>query len=695
MPFTTYYIDFKNFELKDLRIELKRLQSEPEDTLREIEGSEGVAILETVDQDDDKTKSVRGRRMSFGFNSTDDSPYSNATNFAEDDVPYQGRIIMDGGAIPFIGNLVQDDVTEAFQPIPNPVRLPCGDGFGVLKGIELTESDGDVARGHYRLIDYIYLGLRHINFDELPVFVAFNLYELDTDPVTSNAFNDQYLDALTFETDVNKRDDCYTVIEKILDALGCFITFNDSAYYIIRWDEWDDSTGSVTTLRFAEFSMIDADGPLFVGYSTVDVDKTIVTTTDPDYEGFYLSQDSAQKRFQRKYNAVRHTYKHQQPNEIPCNSAFLRGTLSVTQPVDPLKKNYDYECWTMTKGVPPETNNGKSYIRVVENSVGYETDRFVLFEVQPDFTTSYQIESQPIFVNQFDKIKISVDVKHDGQIETADTGFSESVLVVRLHASDSTYWKLDGGSLIRKGGKWIASDSDFVTGVNSTIDRIFNGLDDDTVYSTVTLQDAESSDPMPQGGYITIVLGQTYRADEFETHFSNLKVELIPLINGVYGQVTGQQTQVGYTGDRILEKEMFIGESPHPIFKGALKKFAGPGWVLTETWQNFNDIFVLSDIGGTLARFIGYQWYNTFRLTRTVIESDIQGLTDNIPSQINRWMIKHGNQENKYFMLTSIREMNFGNCGWQGVFVETSYSAGDRSYAGATDPTFLNFKYIR
>ncbi len=200
---------------------------------------------------------------------------------------------------------------------------------------------------------------------------------------------------------------------------------------------------------------------------------------------------------------------------------------------------------------------------------------------------------------------------------------------------------------------------------------------------------------MPQGGYITIVLGQTYRADEFETHFSNLKVELIPLINGVYGQVTGQQTQVGYTGDRILEKEMFIGESPHPIFKGALKKFAGPGWVLTETWQNFNDIFVLSDIGGTLARFIGYQWYNTFRLTRTVIESDIQGLTDNIPSQINRWMIKHGNQENKYFMLTSIREMNFGNCGWQGVFVETSYSAGDRSYAGATDPTFLNFKYIR
>jgi len=698
MPFIKYYIDFKNFELKDLRIELKRLQSEPEDSLIELEGAENVAILETVDQDDDKTKSVRGRRMNVGFNSEyslADFIFKTADTFAEDEVDYQGRIIMDGGAIPFIGNMVKDDITEAFQPRPNPVRLSLGDGFGALKSIELTESDGDVPVGHYRLIDYIYLCLRHINYDELPVFVAFNLYELDTDPVTSNAFWDQFLDALTFETDVNKRDDCYTVLEKILDAFGCFITFDNSAYYIIRWDEWDNTTGTVTTLRLAEFSMVDSVGPVFEGYTTLDVDKTIASDYDPDYEGFYLSFDSAQKRFQQLYNGVRHIYKFEQPKELPCNSAFLRGELSAIQPVDPLKENYDYECWTMYKDVPPITNNGKSYIRVVKNSIGYEIDRFVLFEVQPDFTTTYYIESQPIPVNQFDRLKISVDVKHDGQIETADNGFSEVVMIVRLTTTDATYYKLDGGALDRDGGTWVASDSTFATGSNSSIDRYFNGLDDDTIYSNVTLQNVDYSQPMPQGGFITIVLMQSYKVDEFETHFSNLKVELIPLIGGSYETVKGQQTSVGYTGDRILEKQMFIGESPHPIFKGALKKFIGPGWGPTESWQNYLDIFVLSDIGGTLARFIGYQWYNTFRLTRTVIETDVQGLTDNIPSQINRWTIKHGNQENKYFMLTSIRGMNFGNCGWTGVFVETSYGPGDRLYSGATDPLFLNFKYLR
>lgn len=690
-----YYINFKNFELDDIRLEIKRLQSEPETTLVELLGAETPALLETVEQDDDKTKSVRGRRLTIGFNSNDTNPYANADNFAEDLVDYQGKVITDSLTSPFIGNMVKEDITEAFQPRPNPVFLRFGDGFGALKGIELTESDGDVPRGYFRLIDYVYLCLRNVNFDELPVFVAFNLYELDTDPVTSNAFWDQMLDAITFETDVNKRDDCYTVLEKILDALGCFITFNDSAYYIIRWDEWDDSTGSVTTLRFAEFSMVDSVGPAFEGYSTIDVDKIIVQDQNPEYDGHYLSFDSAQKRFQQYYNAVRHIYKYEQPKELPCNSAFLRGELSATQPVDPLKKNYDYECWTMYKGVPPTTNNGKSYIRVVENTVGYETDRFILFEVQPDFTTTYLIESEPILVNQYDRIKVSVDVKHDGQIETADNGFSEVVMIVRLHANDSTYWKLDGGALDRDGGTWVASDSTFFTGANSSIDRIFNGLDDDTVYSNVGLIGVEYSDPMPQGGYITIVLMQSYKVDEFETHFSNLKVELIPLINGVYGQVIGQQTQVGFTGPKIIEKQMYIGESPHPVFKGALKKFVGGEYVLTESWQNYLDIFVLSDIGGTLARFIGYQWWNTFKRTRTVIESDIQGLTDVVPSQINRWMIKHGNQEDKYFMLTSFNGMDFKTCGWRGVFVETSYGAGDRSYSGATDPTFLNFKYLR
>jgi hypothetical protein len=685
MPFIKRYIDFKNFELKDLRIELKRLQSEPEGSLIGMEGSNEVAILETVEQDEDKTKSVRGRRLNIGFNSDSDifSP-DTSEFFAEDEVEWQGRIIMDGGAIPFIGNMVKDDITEAFQPSPNPVRLTCGDGFGALKDIELTESDGDIPRGHFRLIDYVTLCLRHINYDELSIFIAFNLYELDTDPVTSNAFFDQMLDALTFETDVNKRDNCFTVLEKILDALGCFITFDNSRYYIIRWDEWDDSTGSVTTLRFAEFTFEGA----FVGYTTIDVDRTIIQDQDPDYDGFYLSNDSAQKRFQIRTLGIRHIYKFEQPKEVPCNSSFLNGDI-ITDTAT--LKTYEIECWEMFKGPPNVSNDGDSYIRVILAG-GQETERFVVFAVQPT-NLQYYIESQRIPVNQFDKFSLSVDIKHDGQVETAAGSGNYNMMQVRLYANDSTYYTLDPIDLVTTFSSWVASNSTWSIN-NRYFKRFFDGTEDDTEWHNVGI-DFEGNAAIPKDGYITICLHQTKKSDQFETHFSNLNFKIFPIIDGTYDVLQGQQLEVGDRTGRVSEKQMFIGESPHPLYKGALKKFDGTNYILTESWLNFNDILVLSDIGGTLSRFIIYQYHNQFKRTRTVIESDIQGLTDNIPSQVNRWYIKHGDQDAKYFMMTSIRQMNFYNCGWTGVFVETSTGAGDRSYAGATDPTFLTFKYIQ
>jgi hypothetical protein len=687
MEFIYYNIDFNNFEQDDIRVQIKRLQSEPESTIRTLEGGDPVAVLETVEQDEDKMKSVRGRRLTIGFNSYDTPVYANADNFATDDVELQGRIILDDLSVPFIGNLVKQDISEAFQPRPNLVFLKCGDGFGALKQIELTESDGDIPRGHFRIIDYIYLCLRHINFDELSVFVAFNLYEVDTDPVTSHAFWDQFLDALTFETDVNKRDDCFTVLEKILDALGCFITFDNSRFYIIRWDEWDDSTGSVTTLRFAEFSMIDISGPAFVDYSTINVDNIIAHDQDVDYNGHYLSFDSAQKRYQIKNSRVTHIYKYEQPKEVPCNSSFLNGDIISDTPT---LKTYEIDCWTMFKGLPNVTNDGDSYIRVVLNS-GYERERFVVMAVQPA-AADYYIESQPIPVNQFDKFSISVDLKHDGQVETIAGAGNYNVMQVRLYANDGTHYIYDPVDQVTATSSWFTSASDWSTN-NKFFKRFFDGADDDTLWNGLS-NDFDIVAPIPDSGYITILLHQTKKSDQFETHFSNLKFTLVPIINGTYDQLKGQQYDIiGNQSNIVTEKQMYIGESPHPLYKGALKKFDGSNYVLTETWQNFNDILVLS--GERLGKFILFQWWNQLRLTRTVIESDIQGLGDNFPSLINRWSIKHGDQDDKYFMLTSFTGMNLANCGWHGVFVETSFSAGDRSYAGASDPAVTTFKYIQ
>ena len=554
----TYEIDIVNFE--SLRVEgliecLNQPAIDPADAIDSfLEGSETPLILESVENDDDKTKVIKGRKLLLGFNSTDPSSFgtgtllgNNVDSFAdgvEDDFRVQVNLVgTSASSIPFVGNLVLDDNTEAFQPRPNPVQLYAGEGLGSLKDVELRDLDGEIPVGHYRIIDYIYFCLSRIRTG-FNIYVAMNLFErirmradtsvrfnltatnvfrisydllgfleigdeieitgsvtndgtytitnitpipttwIDIEVSTStfttqtsdiyifrtggHTFSDIYLDATTFENDVNTRLNCFEVLNMILDAYGCFITYDCGGWYIIRWDEYDVITTGATTLRFANYALGE-----FFQYTTIDVDKIIAADYDPLYEGYRLSQDNAVKRFQRKAKSVKHIYKYETPKEIPCNSAFLRGELSATQPVDPLQRNYDYECWAMHKGLPPITNNGTSYIRVVTDAAGYETDRYVLFPVQPDNSSSYYIESEPIYVNQYDKINISCDIKHDGQVETAATGFSYVVMIVKLFGDDSTYYRLDGGALNRDGGTWVVSDVTFFTGVNSSIDRIF------------------------------------------------------------------------------------------------------------------------------------------------------------------------------------------------------------------------------
>jgi len=764
MPFVQYEINFDNFEEQNVNVRIQD-QDGPADAVTTLQASDEAlppVVMESVNTDDDKTTSIKPKRLRIGFNSDDDNDVRTFSDGGDD--KFLVVLITGGIAAPFIGNLTLDDNQEAFQPRPNPVQLVGVDGLNSLSNIELKTWDGEIAVGHFSIIEFVSMCLSNLAPGQ-QVRVVMNLYEKtrfrflsanfnitatdtfripyehlgflevgDTIEITDSDFNDGsytiiaitpnpttsidiqvststfvletsevyifrsnghtfsdiFLDALTFEEDIDVREDCLTVLTKILDAFGCFITYDSDGWYIIRWDEYDGQA-AISTMKAAVF---DADTGDFQTYEDLDLNKVIAHDEDVLYEGYRLSNDNALRRFQRKAKSINHVYKYETPKEIPCNSAFTRGELSATQPVDPLERNYDYECWTMYKGLPPVTNNGTSYIRVVTDAGGYETDRYVLFEVQPDFTTTYYIESEPIFVNQFDKINVSVDVKHNDQVETADTGFSYVVMIVKLYGDDGTYYKLDGGSLVRDGGTWVVSDSTFFTGVNSSIDRIFNGTYDDTTYDNVTLQNADSSDPIPKSGYIRIVLMQSYRVDTYETHFSNLKVEYIPYIDKSYTKIIGQQTKITDSNTSRInkEKQMFISDSPKKLFKGAMKKFDGTNYVLTETWNYLTDTTVLPD--SRMSLFILYQWWNQFRKTRTVIESDFQGINSSdefgIPGLIYRWKINHEDETNKYWMLTSLRDLNFRTCGWAGVLVETSSADGDRIY---TD-TF-EFKYIQ
>lgn len=685
-------IEFKNFEQADIEVNVEDMDISA--AFISLQGGETPCILESVENDDDKTRVIKGRKLLISFNSQTYTNAPNVDNFSDgDDDRFLASI--DIPAIPFspfIGNLVLDDNTEAFQPPPNPVRLFAGEGLGSLKNVELTESDGDIPVGHYRIINYIYLCLRNL-IPGQSIHVAMNLYEIDTDPDVTHAFFDIMLEARTFETDANKMDNCYNVLNKILDAFGCFITYH-GAWYIIRWDEYDLLTTGATTLRFANFS----DEGIFQDYENIDVDKIIAHDGDALYEGYRLSMDNAVKRFQRRCKSVTHTYKFEQPKEVPCNSAFLRGT--VDDDVLPLK-TYDPDCWSIFRGwgVNSTTPNSVAQIWVRFDANDNEEERYMTLTPQSASGGEFNyVRSEEIPIDEKDKFEFSFDYSADSD-NAIDGPASIGIGCLVLYGFDSSVWIL-GDNISALGDEqtpeWKLTNADL--SVNFDYYQWFfsasSGAEDYTEFRTYSIE----APPAPVAGKLYVHLFAANQLgsgiDDFVIRYNNLQFTYIPFINGTYHTITAQENKV--TGDnnsrKNIEHEMFIGDSPKPIFKGALKKFTGSDYVLTEGWKYYHDTTILDET--PLGKHIVFQWWNQFRKTRTVIETDIQGLNttiaDGIPGMIHRWKIIHGDQENKKFMLTSFRNMDFRLCGWNGVFVETSDADGDRYY----DDTHT-FKFIQ
>jgi hypothetical protein len=683
-------IQYKNFEGKNASISIDDNEFPSAGT--PITGSENPCVLSSLG-DDDKTVSIKGKKMVIEFLSdefTDVADFSNGYDgrfSVESSIEY----VLSTSDIILRGSLLIDDNSEAFQPKPNVVTLTATDGLGILKEIELTDG-GALPIGHYSIMQYIIMCLSDLP-NQLDIHVAMNIFEEDSDDTASHTFADIFLDALTFEKDVDSREDKYTVLTKILDAFGCFISYENTGWCIVRWDEWDKLGGAVTELRFAKY---DFNGT-FLSYVMINVDKIIAHDQDALYEGYFLSQDNAIRRFQRKAKMVKHIYNFQQAKEVPCNSNFTRG--DVIDDVLPLK-TFELDCWEKTRvirttNVEDTTTSFDAFIQRRYDTLGNESERVLVLTPQTQNTTYWEgVNSQPFPVSDGDKFDFSLRWRLESDI--AGGGTLQLVLFdIIVLGNDSSKWIL-GNTLPNGEGTWLWSDSSIVSSLVTWVAAFVPDDEDEEEFSTVSI-DHDDIPPIPVEGDMVIrlhAINQNVSAlDNGAVNYQDLTFTYVPFINGSYDTVNGQQVTVnsGGTVNKIIEHEMFISDSPKRLFKGALKKFDGTNYILTETWTDSINTTLSAN---AFAWFIVFQWWNQFRKTRTVIETDVQGIKSDTeggrPGLIHRYKIIHGDQEDKYFMMTRLGMLNIMTCGWQGVFVETSDSEGDRNY----DDTF-EFKFIQ
>jgi len=379
-----------------------------------------------------------------------------------------------------------------------------------------------------------------------------------------------YLDAKTFEAEINECEDCYTVLEKILGE-DCFITQYQGEWWIYRIDEFDDHAAYVASF--------DEDGNYLSITSTFyNIAIGSNETFKPVNADMLLSAD-------RPHGVAKLTFNYEYPKEIPCNVDFSRGEYIEDLPDEVIEdetftaKSYEFDCWDLREGVPNNygTPDGTEvYLKRLFNGVDYESERYIVLTPRTTFESSTiddvtYIESQPIPIIKKDKFNVSVDWRLESDIATGGNGNARLLRAI-LIGDDGSGWIL--GSELNGTNENIWYDTAGWT-TNTAKGGVSIDYDDndETEWSGVSFDAA----PAPVSGTIYLWLNQFNQTsgsdDNLDIYYSNLQFTYIPYINGSYQKYSGQYQKVSREITKYLakrEKDVFVSDSPKPLLKGAM-----------------------------------------------------------------------------------------------------------------------------
>jgi len=574
-PLTIYLIKWQSFhENTDIQcwVEIADYDNMiPDDEAQDVyllQPAGEPATLSVIDNDENPFKVIRGQQLTIQFiNSLN---YNFAT-FAEGSDRRWGvhYFIGDNTKTIFKGWLNMDDISEPLLPYGGEVvTLTANDGLGSLRDIPLTNDDSEVPKGKYRISQLLAYCLKKTGY-ELELRVAFNIKQWgDVDDIsTPNANNEHlftttYLDALSFEEEIGKLENCYDVIEKILGH-EAWLFQSKGQWWIVRIDEVEQTRGLYVT-------SFDADGTFIGNLGEVFFNKSIGAS-----ETIRLSEEASIIKNNRPKKSVRLNYKYEYPRELPFNCKMETG--GYVSDISATKKKYNPDDYILLSGAPPFSNNNNEHYIVREfdaTNTQLEIDRYL--EVTfPNYVggNACIVQTYPIEVRALDKFKFSYQFRWD----TNRTAGSGTITVfqcsIRLDANDGTIWFLD------EDGVWYESNSTW-----STNYKILNKSWDVDAVNENDWQTAEwftefpnELRPIPKNGRLYFMFHwENY--EDFEGYKLNIKditFEYMPNVAGLYNKYNSQycQTDRGNTDYAAnIEEDVFVSDSIDLLTKGSLLK---------------------------------------------------------------------------------------------------------------------------
>lgn len=644
-----------------------------EDEIVPLEMTDNPVRDIVIDNDEDKFTPIRSRQLEINIYSSNTVKINSFSQGGDNS--YKVNYYVDS-VLNFTGFLSLGDLQSEFLPDPNVISLVAVDGLGFLKDIPLTDFNGDTPVTENPILDYLLIALSKTGL-ELNLSATFNIREvtalsLDGDATgAGHFFKFCYLDAKTFEDEPGTCINCFDVITQILgeEAMLCQ---HLGEWRIIRIDEIEHGVATQTVYQWNWQGN-------FLGKFTETHEKNVGVG-----EAYSWMNDDAIVSLERLIKESRLFADYVTPKEIPCNDDFSRGTIVSDTPT---KKIYDLECWDklFRDGTGEHTSAATIQLHVdfIDN---YEVNRYVKFFDNGVFN---YIKSDKIWVNQNDKFSLNVSRR----METDHSpGGVDPAVQIFLYGNDGTFWTHHGkdpGAAPDSGlAYWEQCDSLFQTNQHF---HVFAPEDDFDDTKNIDLYSDEGA-AIPVAGYLQILVytSALWGATE-DVFIQKVTFELLEYINGSYGKYTGHEHVVAQTEDtrNVREKQVFIFDSPHRQFKGALLvydsvnvRFPLAGLFYNAAQEPAGP--VNEKRYGEIQAFDVWNQYN-----RNMVKFD--GTIDHsnpVPDLISKYFLTDSNENtaDRIFLLLHY-ELDTHLCEWEAFFMEVS-KFDSKVYEGHS------FKYI-
>lgn len=526
----------------------------------ELELADAPIVLQTIDNSEDKFKTVKSKSCSLRVFTNDDV---NAMTFAGGgDTQYKVEIAVNAESdIIYTGWLSLSDLGQTFQPDPNVLELTATDGIAFLRDVPLSDQDGRFLTGPHPLIRYISWCLQKTGL-QLDIWVQMNVLEENAiyDYPEYHFYNYISLDAQTFEQEIGVLENCYSVLEKILGEF-CEISQQKNVWFIKSIDE-----AEYTDFRICKFD--------YEGNPDEYITETYVKQIGADSDLYTMAfmNDDARLSLQRPYESVEHNYNFDYAIEPITNMAFERGDLIDGS--DPLEKTYKLDNWTMIQGVPGyyAAPASTQYINRVFDTNGYEKDRYVVITPKPYTGMSLNLQtytqSEAFYVQELDKFSVSVDWRLENNIGTG--GGNYNLMQVVLKGTDGSWWLLGVPTIGSTEYTWYDTSNWTVNTGKALISVDWDA--DLTEWQTVSWE----APPCPIDGKIYVWLYQfnqiSNSPDDVDIWYANFNFSYTPYINGSYQKYSGQrhlsEQSIDTNATRVAD--VFISDSPKKELKGAM-----------------------------------------------------------------------------------------------------------------------------